>query len=169
MIEVNASADIDYDPDRELDPGLQPYHLHPQLAKDCVLLGQFLLSDLLLMNDANYPWFILVPRRADVSEIYHLSLQDQQQLIVESSVLASNLVDIFDADKINIAALGNVVPQLHIHHVVRSQQDPAWPAPVWGRVTAIPYSSAQIEELRERVNTLLENCADYQSRVSSSA
>ncbi len=162
MIDINASADIDYDPDRELDPELQPYQLHPQLAKDCVLLGRFVLCDLLLMNDAHYPWFILVPRRADVSEIYHLALPDQQQLMLESSMLAANLVDIFNADKINIAALGNVVSQLHIHHVVRYQQDLAWPAPVWGRATALPYSSAQLEALRERVNTLLENCAEYQ-------
>jgi len=161
-MEVNASANIDYDPDRELDPQLQPYQLHPQLAKDCILLGQFVLCDLLLMNDANYPWFILVPRRADVSEIYHLSLQDQQQFMVESSVLASNLVDIFNADKMNIAALGNVVPQLHIHHVVRYQKDPAWPAPIWGRAAALPYSATQLEALCERVNTLLDNCADYQ-------
>lgn len=166
MTELNASADIDYDPDRELDPELHPYQLHPQLAKDCILLGRFELCDLLLMNDANYPWFILVPRLADVSEIYHLSARDQQQLMVESSLLASNLADIFNADKMNMAALGNMVPQLHIHHLVRYQGDAAWPAPVWGRVAAIAYEVAEIEELRERLNTLLANCASYQPALS---
>ncbi|MEH6822506.1 MAG: HIT domain-containing protein [Motiliproteus sp.] len=163
MTELNASADIDYDPERELDPELHLYQLHPQLAKDCVVLGRFSLCDLLLMNDANYPWFILVPRLADVGEIYHLSAKDQQQLMHESCVLASNLADIFNADKMNIAALGNVVPQLHIHHVVRYQGDPCWPAPVWGRTDPKYYASAQIEALRERVNTLLADCGAYQA------
>ncbi|MEH6470790.1 MAG: HIT domain-containing protein [Halopseudomonas sp.] len=163
MTEVEASVDIDYDPDRDLDPELHPYRLDSRLAQDCIVLGQFSLCDLLLMNDVNYPWFILVPRLADISEIYHLSAQQQQQLTVESSILASNLADIFNADKMNIAALGNVVSQLHIHHVVRYQGDPAWPAPVWGKAPAVPYGADKIEELRERVNTLLADCAEYQS------
>ncbi len=162
MTELNTSADIDYDPERDLDPEMHSYQLDPRLAKDCILLGQFSLCDLLLMNDANYPWFILVPRLADVTEIYHLSLENQQQLMLESSVLASNLADIFDADKMNVAALGNVVSQLHVHHVVRYQNDPAWPAPVWGHAAIKPYTQARIEALRERVNTLLIDCAEYQ-------
>ncbi|MDQ6991976.1 MAG: HIT domain-containing protein [Mariprofundus sp.] len=114
--------------------------LHPQLARDCFVLGQFPLSLLLLINDANYPWFILVPQRQGVSEIHHLSSEDQQQLMRESSLLASFIETSFDADKINIAALGNMVPQLHVHHIVRYKNDPSWPAPVWGHGPARAYS-----------------------------
>ena len=126
--------------------------LHPQLQKDCLLVGRFPLCRLLLMHDANYPWFILVPDREGISEIFQLSEDDQIQLLRESSMLSAVLVERFHADKLNIAALGNVVPQLHIHHVVRYRDDPAWPAPVWGRVQARPYTpeslSAVLETLR---------------------
>jgi len=114
--------------------------LHPQLQKDCLLVGRFPLCRLLLMHDANYPWFILVPDREGISEIFQLSEEDQIQLLRESSLLSAVLVERFHADKLNIAALGNVVPQLHIHHVVRYRDDPAWPAPVWGRVQTRPYT-----------------------------
>ena len=114
--------------------------LHPQLQKDCLLVGRFPLCRLLLMQDANYPWFILVPDREGVSEIFQLCEEDQMQLLRESSLLSAVLVERFHADKLNIAALGNVVPQLHIHHVVRYRDDPAWPAPVWGRAPAKPYT-----------------------------
>lgn len=122
--------------------------IHHQLQQDCVIIGRFSLCHLLLMKDANYPWFILVPDRDGMSEIFQLSSQDQQQLVVESSQLAEVLADNFQADKINIAALGNMVPQLHIHHVVRYRNDVAWPAPVWGAVPIKPYAE---DELSERV------------------
>ena len=122
--------------------------IHPQLQQDCVVIGRFPLCHLLLMKDANYPWFILVPDRDDVGEIFQLSLQDQQQLMSESSQLAEILAVKFQADKINIAALGNMVPQLHIHHVVRYRDDIAWPAPIWGAVSVKPYAE---NELSERV------------------
>jgi diadenosine tetraphosphate (Ap4A) HIT family hydrolase len=114
--------------------------LHPQLRKDCLLIGRFTLCHLLLMQDANYPWFILVPDREGIREIYELSEADQVQLLRESSQLSALLATRFRADKLNIAALGNVVPQLHVHHIVRYRDDPAWPAPVWGRVPARPYT-----------------------------
>ena len=114
--------------------------LHPQLQKDCHLIGRFPLCLLLLMCDANYPWFILVPDRENLTEIYQLSDADQHRLIRESSVLANALNNQFEADKINIAALGNVVPQLHIHHIARYKNDPAWPAPVWGAAPALAYT-----------------------------
>jgi diadenosine tetraphosphate (Ap4A) HIT family hydrolase len=127
--------------------------LHPQFQRDCLLIGRFSLCRLLLMRDANYPWFILVPDREGISEIYQLSEADQVQLLRESSRLAAVLAVRFRADKLNIAALGNVVPQLHIHHVVRYRDDAAWPAPVWGRVPVRPYtpegSAAVIETLRQ--------------------
>ena len=131
------------------------FELHPQLAADCIVLGDFPVSRLLLLNDANYPWFILVPRRVDATEIYHLSDEDQCVLMKESSFLASNLADTFAARKMNVASLGNMVPQLHIHHIVRYESDKAWPAPVWGKVPAQPYTDEQIEEVRGKLEVLL--------------
>jgi diadenosine tetraphosphate (Ap4A) HIT family hydrolase len=123
------------------------FTLHPQLAHDCFAIGQFPLSQLLLMNDRNYPWFILVPQRENIREIYQLSPSDQAQLWHESAELSEKLARNFNADKMNVAALGNVVPQLHLHHIVRYQHDPAWPAPVWGKVSAVPYSEDELQLL----------------------
>lgn len=119
-----------------------PFDLHPQLARDTFVLAELPLSRLLLMNDAQYPWCILVPRRPGVSEVYALSQDDQALLWRESSMLGRALMTAFAGDKLNIAALGNVVPQLHVHHIVRYRTDPAWPAPVWGRHAAQPHSEA---------------------------
>lgn len=113
--------------------------LHPQLKTDTVEIGRFRLCRLLIMKDANYPWFILVPDRESVTEIHQLPAEDQWQLMRESVLLSEALVRAFTPDKLNIAALGNVVPQLHLHHIVRYRHDPAWPAPVWGRVAASEY------------------------------
>ncbi len=128
--------------------------IHAQLEKDCLLLGRFPLSHLLLNKDANYPWFILVPDRDDISEIYQLSNDDQQQLMRESCHLAEKLALHFQADKMNVASLGNIVPQLHIHHIVRYQHDVAWPAPVWGRVEAKYYTQVQLEKLKNEMREM---------------
>jgi len=129
------------------------WSLHPRLAADTVSVGDFMLSRLLLSNDANYPWTILVPRRVDIREIHELSEADQQQLLRESMLLSRALMRAFSPTKLNIAALGNMVPQLHVHHIARYENDAAWPAPVWGRVPAIDYDEA----LRsERIRTLRE-------------
>jgi len=130
------------------------FNLHPQLDKDCILIGQFKLCQLLLMNDANYPWFILVPARENISEIYQLSDEDQKQLLSESTFLSQKLMQVFSGDKMNIAALGNVVPQLHVHHVVRYKTDPTWPAPVWGKLAAIAYDELQLNEIMEKLQVL---------------
>jgi diadenosine tetraphosphate (Ap4A) HIT family hydrolase len=122
------------------------FQLHPQLAEDTLPLGRFPLSLLLLSKDANYPWCILVPQREDVFEIHHLSDEDQVQLIRESSRLAETMTSVFDAHKMNVAALGNQVRQLHLHHIVRFPEDPAWPKPVWGVVEAKKYSRKVLEE-----------------------
>lgn len=122
------------------------FQLDPQLAQDTLPVGRFPLSLLLLSKDANYPWCILVPQRADVFEIHHLSGEDQQQLIHESSLLAETMTSLFDAYKMNIAALGNQVRQLHVHHVARFQDDPAWPKPIWGLVEAKTYPREMLEE-----------------------
>jgi diadenosine tetraphosphate (Ap4A) HIT family hydrolase len=118
--------------------------IHPQLEQDCIVIGHFALCVLLLMRDANYPWFILVPERDDISEIHQLDQQDQIELVKESSELARFLSEQFAADKLNIAALGNVVPQLHIHHIVRYRNDAAWPGPVWGKVAAKAYTDTRL-------------------------
>jgi diadenosine tetraphosphate (Ap4A) HIT family hydrolase len=129
--------------------------LHERLAADCIELGRFSLCRLLLMNDANYPWFILVPDRDGVEEIWQLDETDRQQLMCESCYLAERLAECFCAEKMNVAALGNVVPQLHVHHVVRHRNDPAWPAPVWGRVPASPYGEAALRHLRQKLRGCL--------------
>lgn len=135
--------------------------LHPQLQKDCICIGRFELCRLLLMQDANYPWFILVPDREGISEIYQLSQNDQAQLLHESSYLAEVIANAFEADKINIAALGNVVPQLHVHHIVRYRGDPAWPAPVWGKVPAKPYAAGEQELVIAKLKILLGSEFDF--------
>lgn len=127
------------------------FKLHSRLAEDCFQLGDFSLSRLLLMNDTNYPWFILVPRIPEISEIYHLSQTDQVQLSVESSALSETIMRLFNGDKMNIAALGNVVPQLHIHHVVRFKTDKAWPDPVWGKFAPVFYDQDGIDKLKARL------------------
>jgi diadenosine tetraphosphate (Ap4A) HIT family hydrolase len=136
--------------------------IHPRLQQDCLVVARFPLSHLLLMQDANYPWFILVPDRENVTEIHHLKEADRQQLLHESCSLSAALETAFHPDKLNVAAIGNLVPQLHIHHVVRYRTDAAWPAPVWGRVPAMPYSDAQqaavIATLKASLDTGLEYC-----------
>lgn len=113
------------------------------------------LSRLLLMNDSQYPWFILVPRREEVSELFQLDAADQQQLWKEAVSLAEVLKDSFGADKMNVATLGNVVSQLHVHVIARRKSDAAWPAPVWGRAPAIPYAEGQIADLLARLRLVL--------------
>ena len=131
------------------------FQLDQQLAGDCVVIGDFPLNRLLLMNDSNYPWFILAPRVNGVEEIYQLSEEQQLQLIRESSLLSRKLQLLFAADKMNVAALGNVVKQLHIHHVVRYSGDPAWPSPVWGKLPAKPYEQTELDEIIERLRPVL--------------
>ena len=123
--------------------------LHERLGADTIALGDFPLCRLLLMNDAQYPWFILVPRREGAREIYRLAEADQQQLLQESSQLARAIMDAFAGEKLNVAALGNLVPQLHVHHVVRYARDPAWPRPVWGLHPARPYAAPELAARRK--------------------
>lgn len=135
------------------------FELHPQLAADCHVVGRFPLCELLLLKDANYPWFILVPARPDIREIHQLSEADQQQLLRESVLLGRTMEAVFAPDKLNVAALGNMVPQLHLHHVARYENDPAWPAPVWGRVPAKPYDATGLANTEHRlVEALPEDC-----------
>jgi diadenosine tetraphosphate (Ap4A) HIT family hydrolase len=127
------------------------FQIHPQLAQDSILLADWPLSQLRLSLDANYPWFILVPRRNNIKEIIDLSTEEQLQLWQESAFLSRWLQQYYQGDKLNIAALGNMVPQLHVHHIVRFKSDPAWPAPVWGKVAAIGYTEAELTKLLQAV------------------
>ena len=136
------------------------FTLDSRLQQDTLVLGDFPLSRLLLMNDAQYPWFILVPRREDVSELFQLDAEEQRQLWQESTDLAEVLKDSFQADKMNVATLGNVVSQLHMHVIVRRKDDPAWPAPVWGKHPAKPYSDEQVAALRSKLRMALDD--DFQ-------
>jgi len=113
------------------------------------------------MKDSNYPWLILVPDREDITEIYQLSKTDQQQLISESSTLSRIIDKQFNADKINIAALGNLVPQLHIHHIVRYKTDASWPAPVWGKLPVKAYTEEETSQLITRLKSSLSDGFTY--------
>jgi diadenosine tetraphosphate (Ap4A) HIT family hydrolase len=131
------------------------FALDSRLQQDTLVIGDFPLCRLLLSNDSQYPWFILVPRREDISELFQLDGADQQQLWQETTMLAELLKDSFDADKLNVATLGNVVSQLHMHVIVRKRDDAAWPAPVWGKHPAQPYSAEQVAAIRERLRLVL--------------
>lgn len=133
------------------------FEIDPTLVKDTWYLGDFPLCALLLSRDANYPWFILVPRVADCTEIHQLDVSQRAALLDESCVLAQTLEQIFDADKLNVAALGNVVAQLHVHHIVRYTDDPAWPAPVWGAMPHLEYDENTLLDRLNRILPALEN------------
>ena len=119
------------------------FQLHPQLAQDTWLVTDLPLCRVLLMNETRYPWVILVPRRQDIREIHELTAMERQQLWQESDQLSRALMKLFKPDKLNIAALGNQVPQLHIHHIARFQTDAAWPAPVWGKFPPQAYTATE--------------------------
>ncbi len=127
------------------------FQLHPRLQADSLAITELQLCELRLLNDSQYPWFILVPKRPDITEIYQLSETDQQLLQQESSLIAKTMAELFKADKMNIAAIGNMVPQLHIHHIARYKTDIAWPAPVWGKFDAVTYSEQQYTKISSQI------------------
>lgn len=133
------------------------YALHPQLADDTHPLTTLALCELRLMDDANYPWLILVPRVADAREMIDLDAAQRRQLTDEIDFAARLLRTAFRPYKLNIAALGNMVEQLHVHVIGREQGDPAWPAPVWGRVAARPYSPEQLVARIAQLQAALPN------------
>ncbi|MBL6784702.1 MAG: HIT domain-containing protein [Rickettsiales bacterium] len=135
---------------------MEKFSLNSRLKADTIKIAEFELSELLLMNDKNYPWFILVPRRSNISEIFQLNDQDQTQLYKEISYLAEILQQFYRADKVNIGALGNMVPQLHIHVIMRFKNDIAWPKPVWGLFDAINYSDEEITQISKDINGLIK-------------
>lgn len=118
------------------------FRLHERLAADTIKVGSLPLCELLMMNDARFPWLVLVPRVDGVRDIIDLHDVDILQLNAESVLVQRALRDLFTPDKLNVAAIGNLVPQLHVHHVARFAADSEWPAPVWGRGTALPFDDA---------------------------
>lgn len=131
----------------------EEFSLHQRLTADTIAVGDLALCRVLLMNDANYPWLILVPRRPHIREVFELSVGEQGLLWGEVTDVGEKLMQAFDGHKLNIAALGNQVPQLHVHVIVRQETDPAWPGPVWGAVPAEAYpedaAEQRCDELRE--------------------
>ncbi len=121
------------------------WSLHSQLKQDTIDIGDLPLCRVLVIKDANYPWLLLVPRRPDVGEIIDLDEVEQAQLMTEVSRLARALKEITKCDKLNVAALGNVVPQLHVHVIARRKTDAAWPRPVWGAAPPLAHDAEEVQ------------------------
>ena len=132
------------------------WHLDPRLADDTVPVRALALCELRLMNDANYPWLVLVPRVAGAVELIDLDQAQRGQLTDEIDRAARALRSAFAPHKLNVAALGNLVPQLHVHVIARNPDDPAWPAPVWGRVAAQPYTPEALVDRIRRLHGALD-------------
>ena len=119
------------------------FTLHPRLAADTLLIRDLALCRVLLMNDARFPWIIMVPRRPEIREIDELAPEDQATLTAEIAAVSRTLKRLIQPFKLNVAAIGNIVPQLHIHIVARFEDDAAWPQPVWGFGTREPYDEEE--------------------------
>lgn len=131
------------------------FELHPQLAKDTTVIGHFPLCVALLHKDNAVPWVILVPKRENLKELHHLPMQEQQQFLLESQAVSQALEATFQPDKLNLGALGNMVPQLHIHHIARFQDDVAWPGPIWGNTQGEFRSEEEQQALLTRIGNVL--------------
>lgn len=125
-----------------------PFALHPTLARDTVEVARLPLCRVLLMKDRRFPWLILVPERDSMRDIDELSPADRALLIEEIATASGALRQLFQPDKLNVGALGNIVPQLHVHVIARFGTDAAWPGPVWGSGAAEPYAESDLEETR---------------------
>lgn len=133
------------------------FELNPVLERDSILVGYLSLSQLRLINDSQYPWLVLVPQRNGISEIYQLVEEDRHALMAESCLISEALHDAFSADKLNVAAIGNKVTQLHLHHVVRFEGDASWPEPVWGKLPAQPYLEDELASILQKIRSLLSD------------
>jgi diadenosine tetraphosphate (Ap4A) HIT family hydrolase len=143
---------------RTMEMNVEPplhWTLHPRLETDAVAVGDLLLSRILIMNDANFPWLLLVPRCVGAIEIIDLAEHERMSLMAEIAQVAAALKTLTACDKLNIATIGNVVPQLHVHIIARRRGDPAWPKPVWGQVAPLDYDPRAlahfVETLRDRL------------------
>ena len=127
------------------------FALHPRLTADTHVAADWPLCRVLVMNDSRYPWLVMVPRRDGMTEITALETSDRAQLMDEINRAGRLVQNIPGVTKLNIGALGNLVPQLHVHVVGRHQGDPAWPGPVWGHGSALPYASDALARILELV------------------
>ena len=132
------------------------FTLHPRLAADTIEIGDLPICKVLLMNDQQFPWLILVPRRASITELYQLESNDLLKTQEESLLISQLIMQHFNGEKLNTGAIGNLVPQLHLHHIVRFHSDPIWPKPVWGNIEASPYNAAQIKGLKNNLQHLIK-------------
>ena len=127
------------------------FSLHPDLQRDGIAVGAFALCQVLLINDSHYPWFVLVPQREGISDTIDLNAVDYAQLWEESRVFSKAIMRAFKGEKLNVAALGNMTPQLHIHHIVRYKSDAAWPGPIWGKHALEPYVDTEIGVIKAKI------------------
>jgi len=130
---------------------LGPFHLDDRLARDSVLITTLGLCQLRLQNDCRWPWVVLVPQRNDVSELFDLTPLDQAVLTFETNLVASALKELTGAMKINVGALGNIVRQLHVHIIARTEGDPCWPGPIWGQGTPLPYAEQDKQDFIKKL------------------
>lgn len=132
---------------------MSSFQLHPQLAADTFAIADLSLSTVLLMNDRRFPWCIIVPRLPGLVDLVDLSNEVQAMLWREIDLVSRTVKTVFRAEKLNVAALGNVVPQLHVHVIARFQNDCAWPKPVWGVGTPESYASEEIDAVILRIKS----------------
>ncbi len=128
------------------------FTLHPRLEQDTFLIKKLEVSQLRLMNDSRYPWMILVPERPNIMDLHHLSETDYVTVMQEIREVSKMMEDLFSPFKLNVGALGNLVPQLHIHIIARNKADEAWPGPVWGIGEAHPYAEPAKNSLLEKIS-----------------
>jgi diadenosine tetraphosphate (Ap4A) HIT family hydrolase len=140
------------------------FELHPQLEKDTTLIGEFPLSLVLLHRDDSVPWVILVPKKANLTELHHLPMNEQQQFLIESEVVNQALESLFTPDKLNFGALGNMVPQLHVHHIARFKTDMAWPGPLWGSTKGEYRAPSIQQDLAQCISTQLSESPLFVAR-----
>jgi len=139
------------------------FTLHPQLEKDTSYIGDFPLCKVLLSRDDSVPWLILVPKVENLRELHHLPMEQQHQFLVESQQVSKALETLFSPDKLNLGALGNMVPQLHIHHVARFTSDIAWPGPIWGSAAGCYREETAQAELAQQIAEQLTKEGLFQS------
>ena len=131
------------------------FNLHQRLAADTVEIADWPLCRALLMNDRSYPWLVLVPRREGLADIHDVAAADHAMLMAEITRASAALESVWRPDKLNVAAIGNVVAQLHIHVVARFRDDPAWPGPVWGAAPPVPYDAPALETTLAKLRAAL--------------
>jgi diadenosine tetraphosphate (Ap4A) HIT family hydrolase len=129
--------------------------LDKTLEGDSIFIADLTLCTLRLINDKRWPWLVLMPKRPDIEEVFDLSKDDQKQLHIETNQAAEKFKALTNCEKINIAMIGNVVRQLHVHIIARDDGDANWPSPVWGYGTREPYNDAEIDEWHDKLITML--------------